>query len=991
MTASRTRWLIVLGVVVLAAFALRLCRLDLQDIWWDEARNIDVAGRPLAQIAVAPELDIHPPVYFYLLHVWGRLAGDSAFAMRFFSLWFGVLLAPLMYALGRRIGGRWTGFGAALAAAALPFLLGEAQETRMYTVTLAWLAAAGLAVLWAGDKRPADLRGGLRTDSIPEQGGMGEKERLVPWLLFAVFSALALLTHYAAVFGLVALWGWAGLRALWGGRSGLWRRLRTVLLAGILTALLCLPGLPVALRQIPSYRNPNLVVPSIGGYLAELARVYGLGEHLDAAAARPWAWALAGWLALGWALTIASQRISGSADLESAHRHSPIRHSLICSFAPAWALLPLVIYYLVIADRGTFATRYISVALPGWLLLAGLALRGWGQVHRGLGAVAALALVVILAPGLRGDLTDSRFFREDTRGLVAWLKSNTDPARALILVDQRYPFGFYYERWNNAADGAPPVEPAAETPAQYLFVDINTVADRLTLLARGRERVFWVRWFESDTDPRGAASFLLEKFGTRLGQRTFRGYTVETYAVAPDARFEIAPEWVSVGAEFGGQVRLSAAAFGGRGPGLTSSIAETRRPAAPVDQPVWMAARWAALPAALAPGTALPRGVKATVVLADAAGRIVGRDDRPILNDRHLAPSQWSAADVPLGVYAVRAEPGTPPGDYTLKVAVYDPVTLAQLPAAGSASQGSFVTVGGVTLTRAASPPALDRLPLDAAVALDWQGVRLLGRGAVPGQLSPGDRLAFDLYWQSQQAGLGDVTVRLALTPVDGAVATAGLSVDAAPVAGYPTSQWAAGEVVRGSQRWQTDPTLPNGRYRLLLQLVGPDAATSPPAVLGEIVVAGRPHVFEPPAEMEARSGARFGAFARLLGYRLEKPGSQDAAQASALTLTLFWQAEGAGALPYAVSAQLWDEGGALRAQLDQQPGAGAFPSTGWVAGEVLTDVYRIELPAGLAAGSYAVIVKMYDPTTGDTLPVTLADGVSAGDILRLVDAFPLP
>ena len=50
-----------------------------------------------------------------------------------------------------------------------------------------------------------------------------------------------------------------------------WKRLRTVLLAGLLTGLPCLPGLPVALRQIPSYRNPNLGVPPVGAYLAELA------------------------------------------------------------------------------------------------------------------------------------------------------------------------------------------------------------------------------------------------------------------------------------------------------------------------------------------------------------------------------------------------------------------------------------------------------------------------------------------------------------------------------------------------------------------------------------------------------------------------------------------------------------------------------------------------------------------------------------------------
>ena len=204
-------WLL-LGLV-LAAFILRVYRLDLQDIWWDEARNIDVAGRALTQIATAPELDIHPPVYFYLLHGWlaaagpdtDQLPGQGAFAARFMSLWFGVLLVPLMAALGRRVGGRWTGLGAAVGAAFLPFLLGEAQETRMYTVTLVWLACAGLAVLRAGD------RGRQGGSGVRGQGDRGRESISsgVYWLLFAVFSALALLTHYAAVFALVVLWGWA--------------------------------------------------------------------------------------------------------------------------------------------------------------------------------------------------------------------------------------------------------------------------------------------------------------------------------------------------------------------------------------------------------------------------------------------------------------------------------------------------------------------------------------------------------------------------------------------------------------------------------------------------------------------------------------------------------------------------------------------------------------------------------------------------------------
>jgi hypothetical protein len=588
----------------------------------------------------------------------------------------------------------------------------------------------------------------------------------------------------------------------------------SVLLAGLLTVLFCLPGLPVALRQIPSYRNPNLTVPTVGAYLTELGRVYGLGEHIDPAPARPWQTLLAVIIIGGLLLAFAEWL---------RHRKSPIPNTL---FALSWAILPLLIYYLVIRDRATFASRYISVALPGWLLLAGLALRGWGKAHRGLGGPAALGLVIALVPGLVGDLTDPRFFREDTRGLVSWLKAETTPAD-LILVDQRYPFGFYYERWNNAADGFPPAEPAGLAPAQYLFVDINTVADRLTALAQGRRRVFWVRWFESDTDPRGAVPFLLEKFGTPLGERGFRGYTVAWYAIAADTRFELAPALAGIQADFGDQVRLVAASFGGHGPGQVSTVAETRAVTAPADKPVWTTLRWARLPGAAQP-------LKATVVLEDPAGLIVGRDDRPILNDRHLAPPHWSATDQPLGVYLIHPDPGTPPGTYALKLAVYDPQTLQQLPASGAAAEGSFVRLGQVELTRATVPPAPEQLPLTAATAMAWSGVRLLGRGPLPPEVSPGDTIEFDLYWQAERSGLPDLRVRLALfdTEEKNQLSLA----EGVPVSGrYPTTAWAAGEVVRDHQRWRLDPTTPPGTYRVLVALASA-TELSPPVELGQIV-----------------------------------------------------------------------------------------------------------------------------------------------------------
>lgn len=166
MRKHQALWL--LALILWVAFALRLYRLDFQDIWWDEARNIDVARRPLSAIAIAPELDIHPPLYFYLLHVWMRLAGESPFAVRFLSAAFGLLTLPLLYQLGRGVGGRLTGMLAASVGALAPFALGEAQEARMYTMAFAWLCLAAWSLWRALELKRAGAQG---SQGAGEPGG----------------------------------------------------------------------------------------------------------------------------------------------------------------------------------------------------------------------------------------------------------------------------------------------------------------------------------------------------------------------------------------------------------------------------------------------------------------------------------------------------------------------------------------------------------------------------------------------------------------------------------------------------------------------------------------------------------------------------------------------------------------------------------------------------------------------------------------------------
>jgi hypothetical protein len=99
-TRRQREWLLLILILALAA-GLRLYRLDAQSLWNDEGTSVALAGRSLAAITQGAAADIHPPSYYYLLHYWLMLAGNSEFGARSLSALAGVALVGLVYALGR--------------------------------------------------------------------------------------------------------------------------------------------------------------------------------------------------------------------------------------------------------------------------------------------------------------------------------------------------------------------------------------------------------------------------------------------------------------------------------------------------------------------------------------------------------------------------------------------------------------------------------------------------------------------------------------------------------------------------------------------------------------------------------------------------------------------------------------------------------------------------------------------------------------------------
>ena len=622
----KAEWAVAI-LILLGAWTLYLQRLDAQDIWWDEARNIEVATRSLSQIAGAPELDIHPPLYFYGLHLWTSLLGTTAFATRLFSACFGLLAAALTYRLARGLApgttGRLSGLLALGLAAFSPFLLAEAQETRMYT--FAWtLLAAGALTVWqavqARSKRGAWLW----------------------WLAFAVLSAASLLAHYATALILAtwALWllAWA-LR----GPDRL-ARLGTLALVGLATLLLCLPALLTAMRQIPGYQNPNLTLPGVGDYLGQLARAFTLGEYGPSAA---WTWGRWLWLLLplgGAMLALCEQALA----LREPHRRSNLALLLL------WLFGGLAVYYLLLTRQSAFNPRYISFALPALWALAGWALTGWRRLFKPLPWILAVVLLAVSIPSLHADLTDPQYYHVDTRGVVSWLQDYAT-TKDIVLVDQRYPFGFYWQRWDSSAHGLPPAEPADQPPAQYLFVDLNQVDERLTELAGDAHRVYWVTWFESDIDPRGSVPALLDTHGERLGEQDFRGYKVRWWQLQPPTQFNTAQEFQTLNLHFESGITLLEGDWQGR---LTPAAA---------GRPALVTLHWRA-------DGPTSRPLKVSLRLRDGDGAMLAQDDRVLLNDRHLRTTSWQPGETALAVYTLALPPEL--GTYGLTLVLYDEESL---------------------------------------------------------------------------------------------------------------------------------------------------------------------------------------------------------------------------------------------------------------------------------------------------------------------------
>jgi hypothetical protein len=681
-----------------------------------------------------------------------------------------------------------------------------------------------------------------------------------------------------------------------------------------------------------AYENPAMGIPDLLSFLLQVWQGFSLGPAVELIQATPFLAGIALILVLG--------LVIGLASLKSQISNLKSQMIWLC----LWLALPILLYFYVLRDRPFFHPRYIMLATPPYYLLLAYAI---GQIWKRVPVIGLLSVVFLLAafvPAIQADYFDPAGFGDDTRGLAHFTESQAGE-NDIVLIDVPYPFDYYYH---------------GRAPAHYLFVDIHTVARRLTALCQGRERVFWIRWHKSDTDPRGAVLFLLDKYGQPQGQAGFRGYDVLWYQLPPHGTFSLTSKVNPIDVDFADQISLVGHAYGGRGAGATSSEAEVEARVVPAGKKMWSVLQWQLQ-------QKVERNYKVALFLKDSRGHLIGQDDRKLINDRHLYAPSWWLDEVVTNVYDLLVPDGTPPGQYSVEVAVYEPESLVRLDVldANGVPQGTTVQLGNIEVSRPLSPPPVASLGIQHELAANWGEVKLLGYDLADEAIAPGASLSLNLYWQALADVHGDYFALIQARDQAGQVWG---QMRERPVAGtYPTALWQEGEVLRDRYELSLSAEAPAGQYQLTVGLV--NAATGSlvgKIALSPLIVKGRSRVFQVPP-IQHRLSANLGDQVELLGYDLDRNELQ---VGEAIHLTLYWRALDEMEVSYTVFVHLINKKNQIWGQRDSVPGNGTLPTTGWVKDEIIADEYEFTVKPDAPPGEYLIEMGMYNAQTGYRLPV---------------------
>jgi hypothetical protein len=355
------------------------------------------------------------------------------------------------------------------------------------------------------------------------------------------------------------------------------------------------------------------------------------------------------------------------------------------------------------------------------------------------------------------------------------------------------------------------------------------------------------------------------------------------------------------------------------------------------------------------------------VRLVDTAGHTWSQPEVARPRDWRFTPGTdfWPTDQYILDPYLLQPLPGTPPGQYSVRVNVF------AWPSLQSVATHTVLDVAVTAPTRARACLAGP----GAGGAPAWDGVALGAASFSSDRAVPGDDLVISLCWQvvgssAEDAPHAALSAELRLLDGRGRVAAAQPFTPGSP---YPASRWRPGDVLRDQVEVRLPAALETGAYTWTLVV-----NDSQPVTLGALAVTAPERSFSPPpVDVVLDAGLGPVSVYGLSGPRTGLTPGTD------LNLTLVWRANAGLPESYHVFVHLLAPDGSLAAQSDGVPAGWTRRTTGWLPGEYVTDTRGLSLRPDLAPGTYTLWAGMYLPATGERLAgEAFADGrVPLGEV----------
>ena len=637
-------------LIVLAGVALRVYHLDAQSFWYDEGNSARIAERSLQLIIAGAAGDIHPPLYYIVLHYWRALFGETEFALRMLSVLCGVGLVIFTYLLARRLFNPRVGLIAAALMACSPFAVYYSQEARMYVM----LAFEAVVSTWALTGI-LDFR--LTIDDSPRSSIVNRQSSI---LLYVLATAAGLYTQYAYPFVMIGQ-GVAVLVWLAGAKGKQLRILAMYAAVNVAAIGLFAPWLPVAIHQVTSWS----VTP----------QSYQLGQAmLDAYR----------WLVVGRTLPLDQATLPlvavGVLALLGV-LFGLLRRDEALGLRRVWPTLllfllvvtPFVLLFVFHLYREAYL-KFVLVCVAPLLILSARGIEGCADLVASLrgsprrvvwgGITAALmaGLLMLWWPSLQNLYTNPAYARDDYRGIARMIEAQARPSDAVLLnAPNQWEVFTYYHR-----EGAPAI------PLTYHPLNEAAVDQEMQTIAAQYTRLFVLYYGEHESDPNDWFERWMGEHAFKADEQWVGNIRLGVYATQPPAASG------SLTATFGDAMALE-------------SVAVDRSPRT-VGEVIPLRLTWRAI-------TALHQRYKVFVHLGPAdASPVAQNDSEPVAGFRPT--NTWKAGEQVIDQRGVWLKPGLPSGTYGLYVGVYDSATGERLPVQSPSGRvvGDRFWLGDVTV-----------------------------------------------------------------------------------------------------------------------------------------------------------------------------------------------------------------------------------------------------------------------------------------------------